>query len=206
MTVPGASSDTARGCWTRRGCCRPARRTTRPVWRGWWPRRCRPLVRSRSVGRCCWAARPGCPRWWCTSNPWGSRQPDYGARHVAALVLIVEPGHHPRLDPDVVARTLGLTPAESQVAVWVAGGKNVRDIATDDGTHGRRHLLAPEADLPETADLPAGGSGAVGAVDRRVRVTAARPASSLAGLVLCSSPTPKYFLETTNPVSDWIAL
>ena len=37
-------------------------------------------------------------------------------------------------------------------------------------THGRRHLLAPEADLPETADLPAGGSGAVGAVDRRVRV------------------------------------
>ena len=57
-------------------------------------------------------------------------QPDYGARHVAALVLLVEPGRHPRLDPDVVTRTLGLTPAESQVAVWLADGKSVRDMAT----------------------------------------------------------------------------
>ena len=24
------------------------------------------------VGRCCWAARPGCRRWWCTLNPWVS--------------------------------------------------------------------------------------------------------------------------------------
>ena len=39
-----------------------------------------------------------------------------------------------------------------------------------DRAHGRCHLLAPEADLPQTADLPAGGPGAVGAVDRRVRV------------------------------------
>ena len=51
------------------------------------------------------------------------------------------------------------------------------------GSHGRRHLLAPEADLPETAHLPAGGPGAVGAVDRRVRVTTALPASSLGGAV-----------------------
>ena len=46
-------------------------------------------------------------------KPVGIPQPDYGARPVAALVLLVEPGRHPRLDPDVVARTLGLTPAES---------------------------------------------------------------------------------------------
>ena len=103
-------------------------------------------------------------------KPVGVPQPDYGARHVAALVLMVEPGHHPRLDPALVARTLGLTPAESQVAVWLADGKSVRAIGRGHVTHGRRHLLAPEADLPETADLPAGGSGAVGAVDRRVRV------------------------------------
>ena len=57
-------------------------------------------------------------------------QPDYGARHVAALVLIVEPGRHPRLDPALVGTTLGLTPAESQVAVWLADGKSVRDMAT----------------------------------------------------------------------------
>ena len=66
-------------------------------------------------------------------KPVGIPQPDYGARPVAALVLLVEPGGHPRLDPDVVARTLGLTPAESQVAVWVADGKSVRDIATATG-------------------------------------------------------------------------
>ena len=66
-------------------------------------------------------------------KPVGVPSPDYGARHVAALVLLVEPGHHPRLDPDVVTRTLGLTPAESQVAVWLADGKNVRDIALATG-------------------------------------------------------------------------
>ena len=66
-------------------------------------------------------------------KPVGVPQPDYGARHVAALVLIVEPGHHPRLDPALVARTLGLTPDESQVAVWLAAGKSVRDMALTTG-------------------------------------------------------------------------
>ena len=66
-------------------------------------------------------------------KPVGVPQPDYGARHVAALVLLVEPGHHPRVDPAVVTRTLGLTPAESQVAVWLADGqKRARH------RHGRR--------------------------------------------------------------------
>ena len=60
-------------------------------------------------------------------------QPDYGARHVAALVLIVEPAHHQRVDPELVATTLGLTPGESQVAVWLAEGKNVRDMAEATG-------------------------------------------------------------------------
>ena len=56
-------------------------------------------------------------------------RPDYGARPVAALVLIVEPGQRRRIDPDLVARTLRLTRAESQVAVALAAGKNVREIA-----------------------------------------------------------------------------
>ena len=60
-------------------------------------------------------------------------QPDYGARHVAALVLIVEPGHRQRVDPGLVATTLGLTPAESQVAVRVAAGKSVGEIAAATG-------------------------------------------------------------------------
>ena len=39
-------------------------------------------------------------------KPVGIPQPDYGARHVVARVLIVEPGRPRRLDPAVVARTL----------------------------------------------------------------------------------------------------
>ena len=66
-------------------------------------------------------------------KPMGVPQPDYGARHLAALVLIVEPGSLPRIDPGLVAAILGLTPAESQVAVWLAEGKSVRDMATATG-------------------------------------------------------------------------
>ena len=114
-------------------------------------------------------------------KPVGIPQPDYGARPVAALVLLVEPGGHPRLDHDVVTRTLGLTPAESQVAVWLADGKSVRDIATATGlTDGAIYWHLKQI-LPQTANLPAGGPGAVGAVDRRVRVTAAWPACGWAG-------------------------
>ena len=64
-------------------------------------------------------------------------QPDYGARHVAALVLLVEPGCPPRRDPGVVARVLGLTPAESQVAVRLAEGQSVREMAAARGVTDR---------------------------------------------------------------------
>ena len=56
-------------------------------------------------------------------------RPDYGVRHAAALLLIVEPGRQHRVDPEVVTRVLELTAAETQVAVWLAEGKSVRDIA-----------------------------------------------------------------------------
>ena len=61
------------------------------------------------------------------------RQPDYGARRVAALVLIVDPQARHRIDPELVATTLGLTPSESQVAVWLAEGKSVRAMAQATG-------------------------------------------------------------------------
>ena len=51
------------------------------------------------------------------------------ARRVAALVLLVEPNYQPPIDPDFVAQTLGLTPAESHIAVWLAEGRTARDIA-----------------------------------------------------------------------------
>ena len=76
-------------------------------------------------------------------NPVSVPQPDYGARHVAALVLVVEAGRQHRVTPDVVARTLALTPGEARVAVWLAEGKSVRDMAEATGrTEGAiyRHL------------------------------------------------------------------
>ena len=100
---------------------------------GWWATRCRPLARSLSVGRWCSAARPWCRRSWCTSNRVGGPQPDHGARHVAALVLIVEPGRQHRIDPDLVATALELTPAETKVAVWLAEGNSVGDMADATG-------------------------------------------------------------------------
>ena len=60
-------------------------------------------------------------------------QPDYGAGHVAALVLIVEPGRRHRVDPGLVATTLGLTPAEGRVAVWLAEGRSVGEMAAATG-------------------------------------------------------------------------
>ena len=66
-------------------------------------------------------------------KPVGVRQMDFGARRGAALVLITEPGHVSRIDPALVAATLGLTPAESRIAAWVAEGRTVREIAVATG-------------------------------------------------------------------------
>ena len=52
-------------------------------------------------------ARPsGLPPFVVHVKPVGVHQPDYGARHIAALALIVEPGSQRRIDPGLVARTL----------------------------------------------------------------------------------------------------
>ena len=56
------------GWRTGTGCCAPARRPTRSVSSGWWATRCRPPARSRSVDRCCSAARPCCRPSWCTAS------------------------------------------------------------------------------------------------------------------------------------------
>ena len=52
---------------------------------------------------------------------------------VSALVLVVDPVRRARLDSGSVAAILGLTPAESQMAVLLAEGWSVRDIAAATG-------------------------------------------------------------------------
>ena len=58
---------------------------------------------------------------------------DFGTRPVAAMALLVDPASRPRLDARLVAEALGLSPAESQVAVMLAEGRTQRDIAAATG-------------------------------------------------------------------------
>ena len=58
---------------------------------------------------------------------------DLGARHVAAMVLLKEPGGRARLDAELVADVLGLTAAESRVAVMLCEGMAAADIAMATG-------------------------------------------------------------------------
>ena len=99
-------------------------------------------------------------------------QPDYGARHTAALILIVDPGSRHRIDPDLVAGTLGLTPMEGRVAAWLAEGRSVREMAEATGrTEGSIYWHLKQIYRKQPVSRQA-GPGAAGAVDHRVRITA----------------------------------
>ena len=54
---------------------------------------------------------------------------DYRAWDVGALVMVVDPTARPRVDPDLAAAVLGLTPTESRIAVELAAGQTVAGIA-----------------------------------------------------------------------------
>ena len=58
---------------------------------------------------------------------------DHRASQLAALVLVVDPAARPRVDPDLAGKVLGLTPAESLVAVALATGQTVAGIADAQG-------------------------------------------------------------------------
>ena len=66
-------------------------------------------------------------------KPVGGPPLDFGGHPVAALVLIAEPGYVSRIDPALVAATLGLTAVEGKVAAWLAEGRTVPEIAAATG-------------------------------------------------------------------------
>lgn len=72
----------------------------------------------------------GQPKLVVHASPVEDRWMDFGARRVAALLLVVEPGTQARLDKDLVAEALGLSPAETEVAVMLSEGRTPRAIAT----------------------------------------------------------------------------
>ena len=65
-------------------------------------------------------------------HPVNVRRMDFGAERLAVLVLIRDPDVH-RVDARLVGDMLGLTPAESRVAVLLAMGRSVREIAREVG-------------------------------------------------------------------------
>ena len=89
-----------------------------------------PALGGKAVGGSMTVGRsPHLPRLALHINPVTVRQMDLSAGRVAALVLIVDPLSQPKIDPDLVAETLGLTLSESRVVVALAEGSSVRDIA-----------------------------------------------------------------------------
>lgn len=73
------------------------------------------------------------PRLVLHALPVGKRHGELSTPHVAVLVLIVDPEAKAQIDPGLVEAALGITPAESQVAVRLAIGESVREIAVNTG-------------------------------------------------------------------------
>ena len=91
-------------------------------------------------------------------KPVGGHQADFGAQRVAALVLIVEPGRQASLKPALVAEVLGLTRLESRVAVLLAEGQSVREIAaamerTEDAVYWHLRQIYQKQSLSRQTDL-----------------------------------------------------
>ena len=91
-------------------------------------------------------------------NPVGRQETDWRVWPVAALVLVTDPARRTRIDPAVAAAALGLTGMESRVAVLLAEGMNVAEVAAATGrkestirSHVKRmfvkHHLSRQADL-----------------------------------------------------------
>ena len=100
-------------------------------------------------------------------NPVGWQETDLPVWPVAALVLVVDPASQTRIDPAVAAAALGLTGMESRVAVLLAEGMNVREVAAATGrrestirSHVKhmfdKHGLSRQADLSRLVQSLAG--------------------------------------------------
>ena len=91
-------------------------------------------------------------------NPVGRQETDFHLWPVAALVVVADPAGRTRIDPAVAAAALGLTGMESRVAVLLAEGMSVREVAAATGrgestirSHVKhmftRHRLSRQAEL-----------------------------------------------------------
>ena len=88
-----------------------------------------PDLNGRAAGGSMTVSRRSGPKLALHVNPVKDRYPDFGAGHVAALLLLADPEGRPSLNAGAVSQVLGLTPAESQVAVMLGEGKTPSAIA-----------------------------------------------------------------------------
>ena len=102
-------------------------------------------------------------------NPLPGREASFRGWPAAALVLLAEPARGARIDPDLAAAVLGLTPTESRVAVMLAEGMDVREIRRRDGTQGMHDPLPRQANLRQARTQAPGGTRAAGSVAGRGR-------------------------------------
>ena len=104
--------------------------------------------------------------------PVARHETDLGSRGVGAVVLIVDPAERRGIDPERVGILLGLTPAESEVAVSLAQGKTIRDIMVATGRSEStirwhikhiyaKHGLSRQAELVQLVMLVADTPGAL---------------------------------------------
>ena len=121
-------------------------------------RRALPPFGAQGAGASTTLRRASGPRLVLHVSPVGQRETDAQIWPVAALVLVIDPASQTRINPAVAATALGLTPAESRVAVLLAEGKTVREVAEAAGrlestirTHVKhmfaKHRLRRQADL-----------------------------------------------------------
>ena len=75
----------------------------------------------------------GSPRLHLHVSPVNHARLDALASRIGALVLVVDPAGRAAVTPEFVAAALGLTPAEGHIAVSLAQGKSVRDLAIETG-------------------------------------------------------------------------
>ena len=121
-------------------------------------RRALPRFGAQSAGGSMLVRRSFAPSLVLHVNPVGRQQADAGVWPVAALVLVLDPASQTRINPAVAAEALGLTGMESRVAVLLAEGMSVREIAAAMGrkestirTHVKhmftKHRLSRQADM-----------------------------------------------------------
>ena len=105
-------------------------------------------------------------------SPVVASQMDVGSSRVAAFVLIRDPARPQKFDPRLVGAAFGLTPAESRVAVPVAQGQSIGEIAAALGRKEstirwqvkrilRKHGLSRQADLVRLFSTATGLEGQV---------------------------------------------